>query len=67
MGEVEIINGKRYFLKYVEDNSAPCSNCAFFNRGSGDICKHPNKSQRMCYNEIGTNKGWNTMEYKLLW
>lgn len=43
------------------DNSAPCSHCVFF---EPLICKHPDKDNKHCSQEIGTTKGWNTVEYQ---
>ena len=60
--KLELINGKKYILRFYEDNSAPCSNCVFLKR-STLTCDHPNKSQRNCFCASGTNKGWNTREY----
>lgn len=60
----EIIDNKKYVLVKTIDNSAPCSKCAFCNIASDNICSHPDKSNRKCEHKNGTNKGWNTLEYK---
>lgn len=60
--EEEIVNHNTYILVKTLDNSAPCSKCAFFRY---DSCAHPDKSKRNCKHELGTHKGWNTLEYKI--
>ena len=55
-GEVYLINGKGYALRWEIDNSAPCGHCALFNNVTTD-------TERMCKHESGTSKGWNTYEY----
>ena len=65
-GEVYLINGKGYTLRWEIDNSAPCGHCALFNNVTTDtekMCMHPDKDKRMCKRESGTSKGWNTYEY----
>ena len=60
---LEIVNGSFYGMLRSLDNSAPCANCAFYTSDYGIICSHPNKKQRKCKHESGSNKGWNTTEY----
>ena len=57
---VELIDNHYYGMLFTPDNSAPCSQCAFFKPIK---CCHPNKEKRKCKHESGTNKGWNTTEY----
>ena len=52
-GEVYLINGKGYALRWEIDNSAPCGHCALFNNVTTD-------TERMC---MHPDKGWNTYEY----
>ena len=49
------------------NNSAPCSHCVFLKRGFGKdalTCQHPDKENKRCKQELGTTKGWNTVEYQ---
>lgn len=60
----EIINDEKYILVKTIDNSAPCGKCAFHSTDYNNICSHPDKANRKCEHKRGTNKGWNTLEYK---
>ena len=65
-GEVHLIGGKGYALRWEIDNSAPCGRCAFFNNithNTEKMCEHPYKEERKCKHEKGTTKGWNCLEY----
>lgn len=54
------IRGRKYELTYHQDNSAPCSKCAFWNNMK---CRFPKNRKRGCIINQGTSKGWNTYEY----
>lgn len=55
------VKGVKYELVYTQDNSAPCSKCAFFY----DLrCKFPKSYKRRCSRTQGCSKGWDTYEYK---
>lgn len=63
----EIINAKYIdgilvSLKSFEDNSAPCSHCAFFDKPNLECIISKNRIKE-CKMEEGTKKGWNTLEY----
>lgn len=55
------IRGRKYELTYYQDNSAPCSKCAFWNNMK---CRFPKTRKRGCVINQGTSKGWNTYEYQ---
>lgn len=57
------INGLEYVLIDKHDNSAPCAECAFFDRNTL-ACIHPDFPNRHCEQNPGTRRGWNTKEYK---
>lgn len=60
--EVHIINKKFVKLESFENNSAPCSNCVFFDKYQLK-CVFPEDKTKECDVKQGTDKGWNTLEY----
>jgi len=60
--EIYFIDGVKYKLIHHIDNSAPCSFCAFFNRGTLG-CNFPENENKKCEIKLGTTHGWNTLEY----
>lgn len=63
--EVQLIDGVLVSLKPFENNSAPCSHCAFFNKYKLE-CIFPKDKLKECKLEQGTKNGWNTLEYTTL-
>lgn len=55
-------NIEAHELKFFENNSAPCSHCAYFDK-SQLKCVFPEEKSKECKSEQGTEKGWNTLEY----
>ena len=60
--EAHFIGGELVSLVNFENNSAPCSNCHFFNLYQLK-CVFPEDRQKECKIEQGTTNGWNTTEY----
>ncbi len=60
--EVQYIDGILVSLKSFENNSAPCSHCAFFDKYNLECTISKNRIKE-CKIEEGTKKGWNTLEY----
>lgn len=59
----QTINGKEYELILYSENSAPCSNCAFFNIHT--LTCTLQLEEKKCKCELHPIKGWDTWEYKL--
>ena len=57
------IKGRKYELTYHQDNSAPCSYCAFWDFMKVK-CRFPKNRKRGCRMDTGTSKGWDTYEYQ---
>lgn len=57
------IRGRKYELTYHQDNSAPCSKCAFWDSWNVK-CRFPKNRRRGCRIDIGTHKGLDTYEYQ---
>lgn len=64
-GKPMMIGDTAYFLRFYEDNSAPCSKCAFFNRETLG-CRLPMGVTAECNRVGGTHTGWNTLEYRVI-
>jgi len=64
-GKPVMIGDTAYFLRFYEDNSVPCSKCAFFNRDTLG-CKLPIGVTAECQRVEGTHNGWNTLEYRVI-
>jgi len=60
--EAQLIDGVLVSLKPFENNSAPCSKCAFWNVYELK-CTFPKDKLKECKREKGTTHGWNTLEY----
>lgn len=59
------IKGRKYELIYHQDNSAPCSKCAFWDVAWKKVkCRFPKNRKRGCIINTGTFKGWDTYEYQ---
>jgi hypothetical protein len=63
--EAQYINETLVSLKPFENNSAPCSHCAFLDKFKLE-CTFPKDKVKECKFEQGTERGWNTLEYTLL-
>ena len=60
------VDGKEYVLHYQEDNSAPCAGCPFLKFTREVRCTFPRDRHPIeCSHELGTNKGWNTWQYRI--
>lgn len=56
------VSGTLVTLTPFTNNSAPCSNCHFFDSYQLK-CVFPEDKVKECKVEGGTTHGWNTMEY----